>query len=346
MGNGITRLSVLCIGLALGVGCTVHDTEVPPLTGPSEFATSIRVTATPDTINQDGASQSAIVVTAIDASGKAASGLPMRLDILVSGVPVDFGTLSARNVVTGSDGRANVVYTAPRPPSPGAGGGGTQVSILAVPNGSDANVSLNNGALAQIRLVPPGIILPPAGTPTASFRVSPTPLSMNVEAIFDASGSTPGSNSGGISSYFWTFGDGDDSTQGPIANHKYAAPGTYTVTLTVTNDRGVSASTTQTVTVSILTAPTAAFVFSPTTPKSSDIVQFNAIASQAAAGHSIVSYQWDFGDPVNRFGTGATTTHQFSIPGGLTDITYNVTLTVTDDTGQKATATQAIKVVP
>src|SRR5262249_50477345 len=216
-----TRLWILSVGLALGVACTVHETEVPPLTGPSEFATGIRVTATPDTINQDGASQSAIVVSAIDASGKAAPGLPMRLDILVDGTAVDFGTLSARNVVTGSDGRANVVYTAPRPPATGAASASTLVSILAVPTGSDASVCLNSGALAKIRLVPPGIILPPAGTPTASFRVSPTPVNANVDAIFDASGSTPGSNATTISSYRWTFGDGASSTQGPIATHSY-----------------------------------------------------------------------------------------------------------------------------
>ena len=34
----------------------------------------------------------------------------------------DYGTLSARNVVTGSDGTAMTVYTAPLPPPPAAGG--------------------------------------------------------------------------------------------------------------------------------------------------------------------------------------------------------------------------------
>ncbi len=45
----------------------------------------------------------------------------MRTETRVGGTPVDFGTLSARNVVTGSDGRATLVYTAPPSPAVVAG---------------------------------------------------------------------------------------------------------------------------------------------------------------------------------------------------------------------------------
>ena len=59
---------------------------VPPLTGPSEFALSLRVTATPDSISQDGASQSSIVVTAFGPNGQAASrGVALRMDMIVNG---------------------------------------------------------------------------------------------------------------------------------------------------------------------------------------------------------------------------------------------------------------------
>ena len=68
---------------------------------------------------------------------------------------------------------------------------------------------------ADIRLVPPGVILPPAQTPTPDFAVTPTPVSLNVPAIFDASASCGGavtnggcSGSSPITSYAWTFGDG------------------------------------------------------------------------------------------------------------------------------------------
>jgi PKD repeat protein len=46
-------------------------------------------------------------------------------------------------------------------------------------------------------------------------------------------------NDGTIDSYAWTFGDGATSTaQNPT--HQYAAPGTYTVTLTVTDNEGAA----------------------------------------------------------------------------------------------------------
>ena len=51
---------------------------------------------------------------------------------------------------------------------------------------------------------------------------------------------------GTIVSWAWDFGDGNTSTaQHP--SHSYAVPGTYTVSLTVTDDLGATGSTSQTV---------------------------------------------------------------------------------------------------
>lgn len=95
-----------------------------------------------------------------------------------------------------------------------------------------------------------GLIVDPAtcggGTtnnpPAASFTSSCTDLSCN---FTDGSSDSDGS----IISHLWTFGDGSSSTaQSP--SHSYAASGTYTVSLMVTDDAGATNSTSSNVTVS------------------------------------------------------------------------------------------------
>jgi PKD repeat protein len=339
MRTGIARRLFVLVGLTLSAACTMHETDTPSLTGPSGFAQSIRVSATPDTISQDGASQSAVVVTVLNAAGQASPGVAVRLDMMVGGTAQDFGTLSARSVVTGADGKANAVYTAPSPPPAGtaAAGSTTMVAIVATAIGSDAQASQKNVAQTQIRLVPPGVILPPAGTPTASFTVSPTPASVNVPINFNASASTAGTNATTINVYNWSFGDGGVSGGGAMTTHSYSAPGTYTVTLTVTNDRGLSASQSQAVSVLAGQTPTANFVFSPAAPLVGQTVQFNASASSVPTGRTIASYSWNFGD--GNTATGVTASHAYATAG-----TYNVTLTVTDDIGDQATISNPVSV--
>src|SRR5262249_8858902 len=146
------------------------------------------------------------------------------------------------------------------------------------------------------------VILPPSGTPFASFTF-PTPAIMNVPVLFDASSSAPGTNASQIVAYNWNFGDGSSGT-GKTAVHTFAAPGGYTVTLSVTNDRGLSSSSTQNVAVATPTAPIAAFVVSPTSnPQIDQTVFFNADQSKAAPGRTIVQYSWNWGDGTSENGT-------------------------------------------
>ncbi|MGA9146161.1 MAG: PKD domain-containing protein, partial [Candidatus Nanopelagicales bacterium] len=77
--------------------------------------------------------------------------------------------------------------------------------------------------------------------PTAAFTDSVTDLA----ATFDAGGSAD--SDGTISGYAWEFGDGSTGT-GKTSNRTYTAPGTYTVKLTVTDNRGGTATTTRQVT--------------------------------------------------------------------------------------------------
>ena len=78
---------------------------------------------------------------------------------------------------------------------------------------------------------------PPSARIFASSRV----LLSGETVILDAYSSTDGD--GRILAYEWSFG-GTGSGTGPVANCTFSAPGTYLVTLNVTDDMGVSNSTT------------------------------------------------------------------------------------------------------
>ena len=337
------RRAAIALALIATAGCTVKDSHEPPLSGPSGLALTLNVNAIPDSISQDGGSQSSVRVNAIGPNGRPISGLALRLDMFVNGVPQDYGTLSARSVVTNGDGLATAVYTAPPSPVNGifgtcSGLPGNCVSIVATATATDFTAS--NPEQVMIRLVPIGVILPPASRPTAQFTISPTPVNFNVASIFDASTSSPGSGASAITSYAWSFGDGSSGT-GQVVSHTFVAstsPGNaYNVTLTVTNDRGLTATTTQAVTVNASPAPTGDWIFSPTNPVVGDTIFFNADAVKPAAGHQLVQFTWNFGDGTTA--SGFQTTHVFAVAA-----TYNVVLSATDDAGQKTVLNKTITV--
>ena len=348
--KGLLSSAILVAAVVLA-GCTVHQTEAPALAGPSDLALSIRVTALPDSISQDGGSQSSIQVTAIGPDGRPKSGLPIRLDMFVNGVGQDYGTLSTRTMVTNASGVATVVYTAPPSPVGGLFGScqglpGNCVQIVATASGSGFETS--SPETVTIRLVPPGVILPPASTPTTLFTFSPPTAAANAPVAFDATSSCAGQAgaTGGclpsnnvLTGFSWSFGDGQ-SGSGATTSHVFTSAGTYNVTLTVTNDRGLTASTTRVVTVGAGSGPTAVFVFSPTPVVANVETFFDASASRPAPGHTIVSYSWNWGDgdPISTRST-PLEAHDFGAAG-----TYIVVLTVTDEAGQQGTTTQSVSV--
>lgn len=78
--------------------------------------------------------------------------------------------------------------------------------------------------------------------PTAQI-VLPSNLRRNRDLAFDGSRSTD--PDGRIVRYVWNWGDGKPSTEGAIATHRYTRGGVFTVTLTVTDDRGATATATR-----------------------------------------------------------------------------------------------------
>lgn len=82
--------------------------------------------------------------------------------------------------------------------------------------------------------------------PTASFTATPNSGAAPLAVAFNAAASAD--PDGAITAYSWTFGDGGTAT-GVAPSHSYAAAGTYTAVLTVTDNRGATGSRTGTITV-------------------------------------------------------------------------------------------------
>jgi len=83
--------------------------------------------------------------------------------------------------------------------------------------------------------------------PVAAFTYSPTSPGVGTPVQFDASSSAD--PDGTIVSYAWNFGDTGTAT-GALVSHSYAATSSYTVQLTVTDNGGLSRSTSRAVSVS------------------------------------------------------------------------------------------------
>lgn len=93
------------------------------------------------------------------------------------------------------------------------------------------NTQPTNGIAMQMAIPPLGTVVNAA--PTASFTQTITDLSVT----FNASASSD--SDGTISGYSWDFGDSNTGS-GVTPSHTYAAAGTYTVTLTVTDNAGAT----------------------------------------------------------------------------------------------------------
>jgi PKD repeat protein len=156
---------------------------------------------------------------------------------------------------------------------------------------------------------------------------------------FDASTST---DDRGIASYLWNFGDGTTSTS-IVVSHTYKIPGSYPVTLAVTDYFDNQDIATVTVAAGDSAGPTAAIATMPDPPNvgTGETITFDgtasAVSEDCGCGTTIVSYEWDFGD--GETDSGSIVTHSYD-----TVDTYTVTLTVTDSNGKSAVTSVTVTV--
>ncbi|NBB78443.1 MAG: PKD domain-containing protein, partial [Verrucomicrobia bacterium] len=104
-------------------------------------------------------------------------------------------------------------------------------------------VTDDEGSIATTDLVVSVSALP---DPVASFTVDPESGDTGTTFTFDAGGSSQ--VDGTLTDFVWDFGDGNTAT-GESVTHSFDDVGTYSVSLTVTNNEGTEASTSQTVEV-------------------------------------------------------------------------------------------------
>jgi PKD repeat protein len=178
-----------------------------------------------------------------------------------------------------------------------------------------------------------GTTPPPANQAPTATIATPT-IDERAIAVNGSSSTDP---DGTITTYRWDFGDNQTAT-GPTSTHTYAADGTYTVRLTVTDDDGATGTTTRQVTVAATPPPANQ---APTATIATPTIDERAIAVNGSSSTdpdgTITTYRWDFGD--NQTATGPTSTHTYAADG-----TYTVRLTVTDDDGATGTTTRQVTV--
>ena len=157
----------------------------------------------------------------------------------------------------------------------------------------------------------------PPCCPTSRRRPPSPPTARASRAPSTGPASTD--SDGTVQSYEWTFSDGEEAG-GPNPQKDFSDTGTYDVTLTVTDNGGLTSSTTQQVSVvKPNVPPTADF----TTTCDYLACHFDASTSADTDG-TVDDYAWDFGD--GQTGTGSVTDHVYEHPGA-----YTISLVVTDD---------------
>jgi len=189
-----------------------------------------------------------------------------------------------------------------------------------------ANNLINGGNTASSALPPSGIVgsLDPlmANQPPAANSGGPYNGTEGIPVTLDGSGSTD--SDGTIVAYEWDFGDGNIDF-GATPTHTYISTGLFTITLTVTDDAGDTNTATTTATIAMGNQPPIANPNGPYTGTAGTPLPLSGSGSIDPDG-TIVAYDWDFGD--GAIGTGIAPNYAYYIPG-----TYNITLTVRDDSG-------------
>lgn len=173
--------------------------------------------------------------------------------------------------------------------------------------------------------------------PTAQFSVSPEGVCLGSELSFTDE-STGGSGTS-ITNRQWDYGNGTAGNFGANPTYTYPNPGSYQVTLIVTDENGCTASSTVPGAAIVSTPPNVSVTTTPSPAAACEApltVAFNNNSTSNSPTGGDLTYTWDFGD-----GTTSTDANPAAVTYTENGF-YTVTITATDNIG--CTATQTITV--
>jgi PKD repeat protein len=197
--------------------------------------------------------------------------------------------------------------------------------------------SLTNKMSAGVQLTVPN--QPPTATLSVTSGSTSITSTATMVAPITITASTAGSTDpdGSIVSSAINFGDGSAAVSGPSASHTYNTAGTYTITATVTDNLGATASKSATIVISTANQPPiAAIAATPSTAYAPATISVSAAGSSDPDG-TIAGSVISFGDGTSA--SGLTASHTFSVAG-----VYALTAKVTDNLGASSSASTSVTV--
>ena len=213
--------------------------------------------------------------------------------------------------------------------------------------------------LALIPLVGENKILSPPGNPAGSITGDEWQSGMPTSPIFATVAQPPAAavtfsppspaagypitlnvtSTGGTAPYTfaWTFGDGTNGTGNP-ASHTFASGGSYNVTVAIRDSTGAIIRTYKIINVKYDVPPVPQFTWTPAIVFAGETVFFDGSTGSDPDG-VIVAHVWQLGEGAPQTGIGVL--HTYSFPG-----VYQVSLSVTDDSGVTVVKPEAVWVHP
>jgi hypothetical protein len=304
--------------------CGLDNQEMPIMSGPSGLGLGITMAASPDQLPRDGVSQAVVTLTMRDAAGQVLANRHVALSVSLG------AALTQSEVVTGAGGQATFGVIAP---TADVVIDGNQIVLAATPVGS------GDAANTTSRVMTIGLTGPRNETaPTPDFDWTPNPLEINQVATFDATKTQDERKAcQDACTYEWNFDDGALAS-GRVVAHAFTVARPYSVALTVTDQAGVAVTLRRLVVPTAPAVPTVDLAVVPAAPLLNQTATFTANA-KAAANHSVVRYEWSFGDGSSATTSAGIVDHVFTSAGN-----FAVTIRAIDDVGQIGSTSKLISV--